>query len=107
MESLLDHNLWPISYGPLGDKALANDKSQGSQNPEQFAVSPCSPPLYQSPNRWVPATPTTIDEEEEDRLGEMNFVFQRSEIKTKNILSQQERPKEKCKTGTLRTYNTI
>ena len=90
---------------------MPNDKSQGSPNREQFVVKieecPCSPPLYQSPNRWVPATPTTIDEEEEDRLGEMNFVFDTSEIKTKNISSQQERPKEKCKTGTFRTYNTI
>ena len=87
---------------------MSNDKSQASQNPEQqLVLYPCSPPLYQSPNRWVPATPTTIDEEEEDRLGEMNFVFETSEIKTKNISSQQERPKENCKTGTFRTYNTI
>ena len=79
---------------------------------EYFDLSPCSPPLYHSPNRWVPATPTTADEhEEEDSLAEMNFVFQNNEIKTSSFSSQQPkqqcRPNEKCKTGTLRTYNTI
>ena len=71
-----------------------------------------SPPLYQSPNRWVPATPTTADEyEETDTLGEMNFIFQNSEIKTKEISSQQvvggSNKDKNCKTGSIRTYNTI
>ena len=77
---------------------------------EYFDLSPCSRPLYHSPNRWVPATPTTADEqEEEDSLVEMNFVFQNNKIKTANFSSQQQRQQlnEKCKTGTLRTYNTI
>ena len=78
------------------------DKSQAQQ----------SPPLYQSPNRWVPATPTTADEyEETDTLGEMNFIFQNSEIKTKEISSQQvvggSNKDKNYKTGSIRTFNNI
>ena len=78
------------------------DKSQAQQ----------SPPLYQSPNRWIPATPTTADEyEENDTLGEMNFIFQNSEIKTKKISSQQvfhgSKKDDNYKTGSMRTFNTI
>ena len=99
----------------IGSISSTSDKSQREQHlmeqndEEYFDLSPCSPPLYHSPNRWVPATPTTADEhEEEDSLAEMNFVFQNNEIKTSSFSSQQQcRPNEKCKTGTLRTYNTI
>ena len=93
------------------------DTSQGQQSlveqtDQDFDLSPSSRPLYHSPNRWVPATPTTADEhEEEDSLVEMNFVFQNNKIKTVNFSSQQQQQRkqanEKCKTGTLRTYNTI
>ena len=108
--------LWTILYGPptifwTGDKSQSERDLVGQNDQEYFDLSPCSPPLYHSPNRWVPATPTTADEqEEEDSLVEMNFVFQNNKIKTANFSSQQlQRPQpiEKCKTGTLRTYNTI
>ena len=107
---------YPISY-ELATISWTGDKSQGERglvgqnDQEYFDLSPCSRPLYHSPNRWVPATPTTADEqEEEDSLVEMNFVFQNNKIKTANFSSQQlQRPQpiEKCKTGPLRTYHTI
>ena len=70
-------------------------------------IETCSPPLYHSPNRWVPATPTTINEEDEDRLAELNCVFEKGENKANNFSSQQEKSEEKCKAGTLRPYKTI
>lgn len=101
---------WAPSLYFLGRRTHFTKKMYfGTANKSQAQQSP---PLYQSPNRWVPATPTTADEyEETDTLGEMNFIFQNSEIKTKEISSQQvvggSNNDKNYKTGSIRTYNTI
>ena len=64
---LIDYQLQPFAI-LVSDKDLSSDKSHGTQNEQQLVLRPCSPPLYQSPNRWVPATPTTEEEDRRDDL---------------------------------------